>query len=198
MSLSVSTLRSLIDTNLANEGATGYNRFIFSEAIANGIIMSIASKTFTTSDTGLVPGTGTGNGTGITSLSSSNMTSTTLALFPTTGVNAERLVRAIMQAVVTHLTTSATLTSSHTPVYSGTGIINIGSITVSTIEMTTNIDNQLFLIGANGYNRTILSSAIATGIVTEIIGFGTGTVIITGTPSGIPTSGSGSGTGVIN
>ena len=196
MSLSAAALGSLIDTNLSGFGATGYNRTIFSNAVAAGIVMSIIGKSFATLDVGSVAGSGSGSGVGLVGMNPTNMTGIAIGVMPTTGVNANPLMTAIMNAVVTHLTT-ATLTSTHAPVFAGTGTVVTGSIPVSIPEMAGNIDSQLGLAGAAGSNRTILSTAIATGIVTEILASATGTVTITGSPSGPPSGGSGSGSGVI-
>lgn len=200
MALSAATLGSLIDTNLQGEGANGSNRTVFANAVAAGIVMSIVGKAFATADVGLVPGIGVGSGTGVIGLSAPTMTTTAVNALPSTGVNAEPMMRAIMMATVTHLA-DATLTSSHTPVFLGSGTIVIGSIPVMISEMSSNIDVQLLSAGANGSNRTILSTAIATGIVNEIIAAGTGTVTIAGTFTGSvppgPVPGAGAGTGVI-
>ena len=196
--LSDSVLGALIDSNLAGFGAIGSNRTIFSNAVAAGIVMSIAGKSFTTTDTGSVSGTGAGSGTGIVGLTSSNMVSTALGVMISQGVNASNLMTAIMNAVVSHLSSSATLTSTHTPVFSGSGTVDIGSIPVVITEMKSNIESQLTSVGANGVNKSNLSLAIATGIVTEILAAGTGTVTISGSPSGTPSPGSGSGSGVIS
>jgi hypothetical protein len=198
MSLSASALGSLIDSNLTGFGANGSNKTIFSNAVAAGIVMSIAGKAFATIDIGTIPGSGIGSGTGLTGMSSSNMASIALGVMPSTGLNAPNLMQAIMNAVVAHLGSSATLTSTHTPVFAGSGTIVVGSIPVTISEMASNIDSQLGLAGAAGSNRTILSTAIATGIVTEILAAATGTVTISGSPSGIPVGGGGSGSGVIS
>lgn len=142
MALSASTLGSLIAANLTTEGANGSNKVIFANAVAAGIVMSIVGKAFATTDTGTVPGNGTGSGTGIVGLSSSNMTSTGVAALPTTGVNAEPMMRAIMMATQSHLASAATLSSTHTPVYEGSGTVVVGSIPVSISEMAGNISSQ--------------------------------------------------------
>ncbi len=198
MSLSAGALGSLIDSNLAGFGATGANRTIFSNKVAAGIVMSVVGKTFATSDTGTIPGTGVGSGTGISGLSSSSMSSLAVATLISTGVNAHKLMDAIMNATVSHLGSAATLTSSHTPVYLGTGTIVVGSIPVLIPEMAGNIQTQLSGAGATGANLANLCLAIATGVCTGIISSGTGTVTIVGSPTGTPSPGSGSGTGVIS
>lgn len=197
MALSASTLGSLIDSNLAGFGAIGSNKSIFSNAVAAGIVMTLVGKTFSTSDIGTIPGAGTGIGTGLTGLIAPTMASIAVAALPSTGTNASPLMQAIMNAVVSHLGSNTTLTSSHTPVFAGTGTVVIGSIPVTISQMASNIDSQLSSAGAAGSNKTILSTAIATGVVSGIM-LATGTVTITGSPGGTPSGGAGSGTGVIS
>lgn len=198
MSLSASALGSLIDANLASAGAVGSNRTIFANKVAAGIVMSIVGKTFTTNDVGTVPGVGAGTGTGITGLSSSTMASLAVATMTSTGTNAMPMMTAIMNGVVSHLSSSASLASVDTPVYLGTGTIVVGSIPVVIAEMAGNIESQLSGAGAVGVNLPNLCLSIATGICTNIISSGTGTLTITGSPTGTPAPGSGSGTGVIS
>lgn len=197
MALSASALGSLIDSNLSSAGANGSNKTIFSNAIAAGIVMSIVGKSFSTIDVGTIPGTGVGVGTGLTGISSANMSSVAIAALPSTGTNAVPMMDAIMNAVQTHLAT-ATLSSTHTPVFAGSGTIVVGSIPVVQSEMAGNIESQLSSAGANGSNKFALANAIAAGICTEILVAATGTVTISGSPSGTPSPGGGSGTGVIS
>jgi hypothetical protein len=198
MALSGSALGSLIDTNLASAGANGSNRTVFCNGVGAGVVMSLVGKSFATSDTGSTTGSGVGSGTGITGLVSSAMTSAALAVMPTTGSNAHPMMTAIMNGVVDHLSSSATLASINTPVYAGVGTIVVGSIPVVISEMAGNIQSQLMSAGANGSNLAILCTAIATGVCTGILSSGTGIVTITGSPVGTPSPGSGSGTGVIS
>lgn len=196
--LSSSALSGLIRDNLAgNYNANGYNLQKFCDAIATGIVMSIAGKSFTTSDIGTIPGTGVGHGTGIAGLSSSTMQNTALSLMISRGYNAGNLMISIMDSVVTHLG-SATLTSSDSPVFVGTGTIAVGSIAVSASEMSNNITSQFEAQGAIGSNYGNLSTAIGTGVANNIIASGTGTLSITGSPSGITSPGSGTGSGAIS
>jgi hypothetical protein len=198
MALSGAALGALIDSNLAAAGAIGSNRTVFSNAVGNGIVNHIVGKSFTTTDVGTIPGTGAGIGTGITGLADANMTSLALSTMSSTGSNAFNLMDAIMRAVVTHLSSSATLTSTHSPVFAGSGIVDVGSIPVVIAGMQGTILAELNSAGAIGVNRSNLSLAIATGVVTEILSAGTGTVTITGSPSGIPVGGGGVGAGVIS
>lgn len=197
MPLSSNILSGLIKSNLAAVGANGSNLSIFCDAVAKGIVESIVGKAFATLDTGTVPGIGTGVGIGILGLSSPIMKSTALSLMDSKGVNADKLMQAIMDATVTHLSV-ATLMSNDTPVFLGTGIVVVGSIAVMTGEMSGNIDSELQNVGAKGVNRTKLATAIGTGVASNILSSGTGTLIITGSPIGTPVPGSGSGIGIIS
>lgn len=202
MPLSPSALAGAIQSNMQAAGAKGSNLQVFCSAIAAGIVMSIVGKPFTTQDTGLVPGIGAGIGTGITGLSSSAMKSTALAAMSSRGENADKMMQAIMDGVVSHLSGSAILISNNTPVFLGSGTVNVGSILVVAPEMGGNISSQLSAVGANGENKTNLAMAIAAGVCSNILSSGTGTVTITGTFTGSvppgPVPGSGSGVGVIS
>lgn len=195
MALSSITLGSLIDTNLQGDGAVGPNRTIFSNAIAKGVVNSLVGSTFTTSDSGIGTG-GTGSGTGITDLNSTTMRTTTLNTMSSTGVNAPGMMTAIMNAVVSHLNTDTTLTTTNPSVGNGTGIINIGSFSVTIGTMSNSILSELELSGAEGENRQNLALSIATGIVNNMLSSGTGTVTISGGTGS--SSSSGTGTGVIS
>ena len=198
MALSSSTLASLIQTNLMADGANGSNLQSFCTAVATGIVMSIIGKSFVTADVGLVGGIGAGTGTGIQGLVSLSMKSEGLSLMSSQGVNADGLMKAIMDATVSHLSSSASLSSIDTPVFSGVGTIVVGSIAVVPSEMSQNIDTQLQDVGAIGDNRTNLATAIGTAVANGILSSGTGTLVITGTPLSGPNPGAGSGTGTIS
>lgn len=197
MALSGSVLGSLIDSNLTSAGAVGSNRTIFCNALGNGIVNHIVGSSFTTTDTGTTPGSGTGTGTGIVGLTSSNMVSVAIATMSSTGVNANPLMQAIMDAVVTHLN-DASLSSTHAPVVIGAGIVDIGSISVTSGGMKSTILTEFSSVGATGSNADNLAEAIATGIVTEILAAGTGNVTIVGSPPPTPVAGVGTGIGVIS
>jgi hypothetical protein len=196
--LSPTVLSALIKANMISYGANGSNLQKFCDAVASGILAHTIGASFTTNDSGLISNTGTGTGTGITGLSSSTMVSLALADMFRQGVNAPHLMQAIMDATVSHLSSSATLMSTDTEVYSGTGMIVIGSISVTVSQMSSDIDSALLAQGANGSNRTRLAHAIATGIATNILSSGTGTLTITGTPAPPFTPGTDTGTGTIS
>jgi len=196
MALSASVLANLIETNLQGYGANGSNLSKFCIAVATGIVMSIVGQSFTTLDVGTVPGTGAGTGVGITGLSQSTMVNLALAVMVSRGSNAANLMNAIMMAVVTHLGT-ASLSTIDTPVFLGTGTVVVGSITVVEGAMASNILTQMQGQGAHGSNLSNLCTAIATGIASNILSAGTGTLVITGSPSGVPVPGTGTGVGTI-
>lgn len=197
MALSPSVLSALIKSNLEADGAMGSNLQKFCDGVAQGILTPIIGTTFITNDTGLIANPGTGAGVGITGLSPSTMASLALADMFSTGSNAAKLMQSIMDATVTHLSTAATLSSTDTQVYSGTGLIVVGSIVVTISAMSSSIDSSLASQGAHGSNRTHLSHAIATGIVTNILSSGTGTLAISGSPGPPFTPGADTGMGVI-
>jgi hypothetical protein len=199
MALDAQVLGGLIDQNLQAMGAIGSNRIIFSNAIALGVVQHISGKPFVTVDVGVIPALGNGNGigTGIMSLDPATMTQIAISVMISTGYNAFKLMSAIMNAVVQHLSTSATLTTVNVPVFLGTGTVTVGSIGVDIPNLKEALVTALRAIGANGYNLENLCLAIATGIVTNILSNGTGTVTITGLPNGTPIPGGGVGQGVI-
>lgn len=195
MALSATVLANLIKTNLLANDANGENLTKFCNAVGLGIVQSISGKAFTTSDFGTVPGFAMGTGTGITGLTSSLMQSAAIAAMSSTGVNAAKLMQSIMDATVQHLSTAAALNSVHTFVWDGTGTIDIGSIAVTIPNMASNIDAALAAEDATGYKRADLALAIATGIVSNILAAGSGTVTIVGFGTdGGPAAGSGTGT----
>lgn len=198
MALSASVLSGLIKTNLQGFGANGSNLTKFCDGVAAGVVMSIVGQSFVTLDVGTVPGNGIGTGIGITALSPSTMESIALAAMSSQGSNAANLMNAIMTGVVTHLSSAASLSSIDVPVFLGTGTIVVGSITVVASAMSSNIKTQLQSQGAQGSNLTNLCDAIADGIVTNILSSGTGILVITGSPTGVPVPGTGSGTGTIS
>lgn len=192
MPLSGSTLGGLIRANLAADGAIGSKLTTFSNALGNGIVSALVGSTFTTNDTGSGAG-GTGSGTGITSLSSSNMVNGAFNQMTSHGPKATTFLTAIMTAVVSHLSSAATLMSVDPSVGTGTGTIVVGSFSTTISAMQGTIHSALVGDGANGSELSNLSFSLAYGIVTELLAEGTGTLIITG-PGGGASSGTGTGT----
>jgi len=202
MALSVSVLDGLLQTNLQsrlapyNFGVPGISFTDFTHAVAFGIVTNIVGSTFITVDTGSVAGSGVGAGVGIVGLNQAALSSLIYAncssLWGTTGVRLQDFTDAIAQSVVTHLL-AATLTSTHSPVYAGTGVVSFALSSMNQSAMASSIQN------ANTFNGPLWSrwcTAIANGVVSHIKSVGTGIVTITGSGSG--GSGSGSGTGVVS
>lgn len=191
MALNATILADAIDTNLTSLGGaqdyllngTNY-RILFSNLLAQGIVNSIVNKTFETVDTG-VPGSGVGTGTGILGLSPTDMASIALGVMSSQGPKAAVLMQSIMTAAASHLASSANLQSNSASVLTGSGTIVVGSINVSSSEMATNIETLFTTpqnLGGGGAISSIyltnLCLAVSTGICTNILTSGTGTLVI--------------------
>lgn len=199
MALSVSAWSSSLQAKLAAKGFTGTKTADFALAVATGSVAQIVGKPFATMDVGLTPGSGIGNGTGITGLSvsaiSSLIFSTASGLFGSSGPKLQDLCDAVAEACVEQLGL-ATLTSTHTPVYLGSGTIVVGSIPIIANQMANAIQaGAPSFIGPQWPN---LAQAIAVGQATGILTSGSGSVTIVGAPTGIPVPGAGAGVGVIS
>lgn len=206
MALSGSTLSSLIQANLAGKGFTGVQLTAFSNGLGNGIVNGTTGLLlFTTADVGTIPGTGTGSGTGVLGLSQANISSlayTTGQGFWSSfqnngpGIKWQDLCDAVAAAVVTHFSAAATLTSTHSPVFAGTGsVVAYSGVTVPVMKGT--------IVAASPgswatWRMPELAEAIATGVVTELLSHApASTVTISGSPAGVPVPGGGSGSGVV-
>lgn len=205
MALSGAALSGLIQTELAGKGFTGVELTPFSNALGNGIVNATTGiLMFTTTDTGTIPGTGTGSGTGVLGLNMSNISSLSFttgqgfwSAFQNNGpgIKWQDLCDAVATAVVAHFAT-ATLTSTHTPVFAGTGIVTAYSgVTVPAMKAA-------IVAAAPGswaaWRMPELAEAIATGVVTELLSHTpASTVTITGSPAGVPVPGAGTGSGVV-
>lgn len=193
MALSAGVLGGLIDAALAGDGANGPNRTRFANAVARGIVNHFVGKQFQTSDVGNGLG-GTGSGVGILSLNSGNMATIAYNTMTSHGPKASSFWNAIMGAVVQHLQSATQLSTTNPAVGIGSGAVIIGSFTVNISGLQSSIDAELVGDGAAGYNRPNFSLACATGIVTDVLATGTGTVSISGPAIPPGTSGTGFGT----
>lgn len=206
MALSGSALSGLIQANLSSKGFTGTQLVPFCNALGNGIVDGTTGLLmFTTADTGTIPGTGSGTGTGVLGLSNANISSiayTTGQGFWSSfqnngpGIKWQDLCDAVADAVVTHFSSAATLTSTHSPVFAGTGMVTAYSgVSVPVMKGT--------IVAASppswaAHRMPELAEAIATGVVTELLSHSpASTVAISGSPSGTPVPGAGSGSGVV-
>lgn len=182
--------------NLSGLGMTGSELLTLCNAIGNGSVSHISGKAFITTDTGLTAGAGAGVGTGIVGLVpvtiAASMYSTCVASFGQAGSSLMDLCTAVATVFVAQMAT-ATLTSTHAPVFSGSGIINVGSISVSSSAMKLAILAEA--PGFTGANWIDLADAIAGACTSAILSSGTGTVTITGAGApGTPGGGAGAGT----
>lgn len=171
----------------------------FTSFVGNGSALHVIGKTFTTMDTGAIPGAGTGAGVGVTGISASNISDNIYSLavqsFGQAGPKLRDFTDAMGRACVSALAL-ATLISVDTPVFAGVGTIDVGSISVNGAAWGSSIQTQ----GASfqGSQWPNFTTAIGTGMAMEVIAAGTGTLTITGSPFSTPTGGSGTGTGTIS
>lgn len=222
MNLNSDILGETIRRNFVAKGANGRNLQKFCKAVARGIVISIVGTTFTTMDVGLIPGIGSGVGRGIVidKIDVDKMIDRSLEYIRTEnkkmknpavfGDRARPTMDCIMRAIRDHLAQYAQLTSTHAPVFLGSGTVIISSINVDYRKMADNIEKSLRSEGAKGSNLKRTAMAISIGAVTEIVGFhkkdivseivprGHASVSITGTAlSPTPVPGAGEGSGVI-
>lgn len=206
MALSGSALSGLIQVQLAGKGFTGVQLTPFANALGNGIVTATTGVLmFTTADTGTIPGTGSGSGTGVIGLNMANIS----ALAFTTGqgfwaanqnngpgVKWQDLCDAVAAAVVAHFSSAATLTSTHAPVFSGVGtVVSYSGVAIPVMKAAIVAAAPPTWAAAK---MPELAEAIATGVVTELLSHApASTVTISGSPSGIPVPGAGSGSGVV-
>jgi hypothetical protein len=184
---------------LSGIGFLGSRLHDFTDAIGNGSQLHVVGKAFATSDVGTIAGAGVGSGTGISgvdpSLVSSTIYATAIGLFGQFGSRLQDLCDALGQNVVAQMLT-AQLDSTHTPVFAGVGTIVVNSITVVGPAWASSIEGAA--PGFIGNKWPDLAQAIGQGFFTGVFSGGTGTVTITGSPSGIPSPGAGSGVGTIS
>lgn len=206
MALSGPGLSSELQAALSGIGWNGTKLTEFCDAIGNGIVLYTAGTlTFTTSDVGTVPGSGTGSGTGITGMSDASMSS---VMFTTgqgfwsslqnngPGVEWSKFCDAVSQTVVAHFAANATLTSTHSPVFAGSGtVVSYAGLAVPAMKSSMVAQAPAPWASARFPE---LAEAVATGVITEIQGHSPAdSVVISGSPSGTPAGGSGSGSGVV-
>ena len=199
MALDASRMATDMFTRYKGKGFKGPRLMDYCTVISQGSVMSIVGKPFATIDVGSVPGAGVGAGVGIIGVVADTVKSTTVSTANGTQFKGPRLTDAAQvyaEALVLEISL-ATLASTHAPVFAGAGTIVPGSIPVNIQEWAGNIfttGKGMRFIGPQWFNWC---KALATGGVT---GFATatGSVVIAGSPAGTPSSGGGSGVGVIS
>lgn len=196
--ISGGTWSAKVSSEMASAGMIGPDVGLFSNAVGIGSASHVAGKAFTTTDTGTTPGIGTGVGTGITGLVGTAIGSAIFgaasALFGGSGPDLLKICNAIGAACVQELAL-ATLSSNHNPVYVGSGIVDIGSIAVAAGAWGSSIQSSVAFTGGQWAN---FASAMGTGCAGQVMSSGTGTVTITGSPTGPPVPGGGTGSGTIS
>lgn len=185
---------------LSARGYTGPKLMDFTDAIAGGSVTHVVGKPFATVDSGTTPGSGVGTGVGITGIVPATVAAAILAAatagFGQAGPDLPNICDDISQSLFAQMGLAA-LSSTHTPVYLGTGIITPGSIPVVGAVWGTQVQAEGSGVGFIGDKWPAFADAIGSGCAT---GFATatGAVAITGSPTGPPVPGSGAGVGVIS
>lgn len=194
-------MSGLLQAAMAGRGYTGPDMPNFADAIGNGTVSSIVGKAFSTTDTGTVPGAGVGTGTGITGLVEATLSAALfsgfVAAFGQAGPDLPDIADDLATALVQELAL-ASLASTHTPVFAGTGTLVVGSIAVVAAAMGAAIEAEGVGAGFLGMNWGDAAGVIGDEYAGAMIAQGTGTVTITGSPSGTPAPGAGTGTGTIS
>jgi len=201
MALSGASWSSTLESNLSSLGFTGNRLKDFTDAVGFGTVNYLVGKGFTTNDTGLVAGAGVGVGVGVVGFSVGNLSSLifskAVSYFGTQGNKLSDLCDALESTFINELS-NASLDSTHSPVFSGTGTIIIGSILVDGNALSSSIESSGSGFGLLGNKWPEFAKAIGEGQAETILSEGTGTVAISGGGSSPPSGGSGTGTGVIS
>lgn len=172
----------------------------FTDAVGPGSATHVIGKPFTTLDVGTVPGNGVGTGVGIIGFAPSQIASLIFSFCQSAGFLGSKLqdvCDACGQAASAELAL-ASLSSIDAPVFLGVGNIVPGSIGVDGSAWGSSI--QSIGSGENfvGSKWPDFAQALGKGHALPVQSTGTGILAITGSPSGVPVPGSGSGTGVIS
>lgn len=182
---------------LAGKGFVGPDVKKLTDACGLGSQLSIVGKTFSTIDTGTIPGTGVGTGVGLI-IQAPLVTAAYVGQAAGAGFvgpNVMDVGDAFGQAL--QITAAqATLISMHTTVFVGTGIVVPGSVGTVESEWGSNIFSQGTSLGLLGQDFQKLGNALAAGGAAAMA-LAIGTVVIAGAPTGIPVPGAGTGTGNI-
>ena len=193
--------------DMSGKGFGGSRLMDFTDAVGPGSQTHVVGKPFTTTDAGLIPGAGPspGTGTGITALVGATISTLVfglaVGLFGQAGAWLMDLTDSIGDTCEAQMLT-ALLTSTHSPVFSGAGVVDVGSVGVIPAGWGSDIDAAGSGLGFVGVHWPDLANAIGMGCGQHVIAAGTGNVTISGsfggsTPPG-PVPGAGVGAGVIS
>lgn len=203
MSLVGSRWSDTLFGSLTGKGFVGIAERRFTDAVGLGSVAHVVGKPFATTDVGLVPSAGPAPGAGVgvvgfsQSLVSDDVFNESVSRFGTQGIRLRDVCDSIGETCVAEMN-QATLTSVHTPVFAGTGTIVPGSIGVVGPDWGTSIFGVGVGLQFQGIRWNDWSQAIGIGQAMNVQNFGTGSVVISGSPSGIPVPGAGAGTGTIS
>ena len=198
MSISAGGWDSALYSDFTSRGFSGTKLADFTAAIGGGSASSVIGASFTTVDAGSITGPGVGVGTGILTLVATRLRDAIVsALTNRFGSAGDKLLdtaEAVADTLVSQMG-SVTLSSTHTPVAVGVGTLVVGSIGVVASAWDTAMKSLGDGSGFVGDNWPDITEILADECVNEILGFGTGSVVISGTPvPGVPGAGVGAGT----
>ncbi len=172
----------------------------FSDSVGNGSASHVVGKPFDTIDTGLTPGTGVGTGDGISGFTAPDVADAIFAaavgFFGQAGPKLQDICDAVGQTCEAQMAL-AMLSSSHGPVFSGSGEITPGSVMIVPAGWGSSIEGEGSGVGFEGIKWPQFAEALGKQ-AGPILASGTGTVTISGSivgpPPPVPGAGSGSGT----
>lgn len=163
-------------------GWTGSNLKNMSDALSNGTINNMLGAPFQTTDTGTVIGPGVGTGVGllgvIASVVSLAIFNAAVAKFGSAGDDLLDLTDAVAQAFVAEIAL-ATLSSTHTPVFLGSGTIVPGSIVVIAAAIVAAIQLEGIGYGFLGDNWPDFAEVVGEELANSLA-IATGNLVITG------------------
>lgn len=197
--ISGSNWSTILQGFLAGKGFNGSRMSDVTDAVGNGGQTHVVGKSFTTVDSGSTPGVGVGTGTGITGLSGAAISTLIIALatgsFGQAGAKLPDFADAVGDACVSELG-AALLTSAHTPVFAGSGTVDVGSIPVVPAGWGSDINSAgSSLVGSEWSN---FADAMGQGQANHVLAAGSGSVSISGSATGPVVPGAGTGTGTIS
>lgn len=190
-------------TSMIGAGLAGDSTPDFADAVGTGVVGGLIGASFTTIDTGTIASVGTGSGVALTgpiaAVVASSLDAALLTAFGSIGTSTPSINLACASAFVAEIAL-ATLTSSHTLVFLGNGVITPGSIVVPGATISSSIEASGIGSGFLGTSWPLIANVIGTEIANSML-LATGNVVITGAPPpppAVPIPGVGSGTGVIS
>lgn len=202
MTMDGSNMSGTLFSALSGLGFSGDNLTDYCDAIGIGSIDNhLVGLAFTTEDEGTTPGAGVGTGTGLSGLDETALANALfqahVSAFGQAGDDLQDLCDQLAAALISEIAL-ATLSSTHTPVFSGTGEVVPGSIPVDPTAWGSAIESEGAGFGFVGDNWPDAAESVASEYAAAMAN-ATGTVDITGSPSSSSTSpGTGTGSGTLS